>query len=112
MPTYEFKCEGCGLLFDVVRSITEFTRDLDCTSCGKKSDLQVSSNRNLFSVSGIPESPQFNPGLGAVTKGTKHAERLAKERGMIPVGNEKVETVNKYFDKVKDDKAKRSWEDI
>lgn len=39
----------------------------------------------------IPSSePFFNIGLGCVTKGTRDAERIAKSRGLTPMGNETV----------------------
>lgn len=33
------------------------------------------------------EEAFFNHGLGCVTKGTKEAERIAKVKGLVPLGN-------------------------
>lgn len=112
IPTYSYRCERCNLLFDVVRSIKDHVRKDTCTECGGKAEQQIVANRNLFKLSGIPESAEFNPGLGLVTKSNKHAEKIAKEKGLIPVGSERVETVNKYHDKVMSEKQKKAWEDV
>lgn len=34
--------------------------------------------------------PFFNRGLGCITNGTRHAEKIAKQKGLIPVGDAKA----------------------
>lgn len=109
---YEFRCAKCDFLFDVVRSVSEFSRSAQCTQCGNMAELQVSRNKNLFSVSGIPESPEFNPGLGCVVKSGRERKELAKRKGLIEVGTEKVESVHAHFDNAREERLKKSWEDV
>jgi putative FmdB family regulatory protein len=43
MPTYQFKCKGCGTSFEATATIEEKTRGLDlaCVACGEKDVSQV-----------------------------------------------------------------------
>jgi len=38
--------------------------------------------------------PFFNIGLGCVTHGTRHAEKIAKERGLTPIGDAPISMPN------------------
>ena len=41
--------------------------------------------------------PKFNVGLGCVTEGTRHAEKIAKKRGLEPIGDAPLKTVARQF---------------
>lgn len=45
-------------------------------------------------------------------KSNKHAQRLAKERGWVEVGNEDVEKIHKKYDQEREQKAERGWDDV
>jgi len=51
----------------------------------------------------------YNPGLGQWTKSTRHARQIAKEKGLIEVGNEPVESLHKHYDKQRKDKVEQRW---
>lgn len=40
-------------------------------------------------------TPFYNHGLGCVTHGTRHAEKIAKTRGLTPIGDTDFKTVAK-----------------
>ena len=47
-------------------------------------DRKCESNPSFY----IPNTdPKFNMGLGCITHGTRHAEKLAKTRGLVPIGD-------------------------
>lgn len=55
----------------------------ECTICSKhKEKVQAPFVPNM--------TPFFNHGLGCVTNGTRHAEHIAKKRGLIPLGKERL----------------------
>jgi hypothetical protein len=58
------------------------------------------------------ESPEYNPALGQVVKNSKHRKDLAKEKGLIEIGNEPVEKIHKKFDSDRAEKLKKAWEDV
>lgn len=64
----------------------------ECKACSS-----LKSNQSFF----VPDtSPIFNLGLGCETRGIRHAERVARRQGKIPIGDTPFETV-----------ARREWPD-
>lgn len=111
MPIYPYECD-CGENFDVVAKIADI--DNLAPYCPKCGIMLGRLNRRLakvnFSNEKVEDS-EWCPALGCVVKGQKHRERIAKERGLEPLGNESIDTVNSFFDqKQKEVEKKRSEE--
>lgn len=53
----------------------------DCSEC-------TQTSVEAFSIPNT--NPFFNAGLGQVTNGTRDAERIAKKRGLMPIGREPI----------------------
>lgn len=58
------------------------------------------------------EHPEFNHGLGMVTKNKKHRKDEARARGMEEIGNEKTQSIHKHYENALQEKLKRSWEKV
>jgi hypothetical protein len=56
------------------------------------------------------ENREYNPALGCVVNNSKHRAEIAKRRGLIEVGNEKPESLQKAAEKTMADKL--SWENV
>lgn len=91
MPTYPYGCKNCKHEFDVIKSIKDFDSPEACPRCGVLSTERYISLTN-FSGADNWDS-HYNPGLGCVVKNRHHAARIAKQRGLIEVGNESCEKV-------------------
>lgn len=92
MPTYDYACSNCGADFDIIKAIAELNRQENCPSCrSEKTDRRIS--RTHFYGASDWDKSEYNPGLGIVTKNSKHRDREAKARGLIEVGNEDVAKV-------------------
>jgi hypothetical protein len=81
----------------------------DCGSPGERSKLYVTQIDRAAASDW--NNISFNPGLGQWTKSNKHAQQIAKAKGMIEVGNEKPENIHKHFDKQREDTAAQRWTD-
>lgn len=90
MPVYEWECQDCKKSFDLIRSFQEYNLPASCDACQSFNTIRLISRFSFYGASGW-DSASFNPGLGCITKNTKHAEQIAKERGLIPLGNESCE---------------------
>lgn len=56
MPIYEYRCQDCELVFEVLRSIKDSDSPIDCTNCHSTNTNRVQST--CFSkVSGGSPSP-------------------------------------------------------
>lgn len=68
-------------------TVTGGKRTGNCRACDK---LVV--NEAFF----VPNmTPKFNMGLGCITSGTRDAEKKAKQRGLVPIGDAKAHQVFK-----------------
>lgn len=109
VPTYEFFCQKCDKVFETIESIKEYDGDGECPVCKNVSTQRILS-ANIQFIGTKVESPEYNPAFGQVVKNKRHRQELAKEKGLIEIGNEKPETVHKYHEQVKADNYKRRWE--
>ncbi len=85
---YDYCCGSCGMSCDIVKRVVELDRLELCTRC----------NHPMVRVFHLPqlmrtkvEDAYFCNGLGRVVKNSTEAKRVAKERGLVEVGNEKPE---------------------
>ena len=109
--TYEYLCEECGVLTDVIKSVADLDRREECEHC--EGTLSRQFNFNVHFVGSGVESAEYNPGLGAVTKSKYHRSELAKRKGVVEVGSD-FGTSNKmqaHYDGERARKRAKSWED-
>ena len=97
MPAYIYLCLKCDRKFDIVKSIKSLDDPEACPGCAALETRRCLQRVNFNGASDWDKA-EYNPGLGCVVKNTKHRERLAKERGLIEVGNEDVSKVIKTQD--------------
>jgi putative FmdB family regulatory protein len=109
MPFYEYRCE-VGHEFEVVKNISEIDREETCQECGKVAERQM-PRRFGFTGASDWNTQTWNHGLGCFTKSNREAEKIAKARGLEPVGTEKVENLHKQADKAREDNYKARWSD-
>ena len=89
MPTYEFFCAECNAIDEVVRPMSASGAPYQCPECYgptvKKLTLPQVITKGL-------EIPYLHPAFGTVMTDTQ-AKAEAKRRGMIEVGNEKLDSL-------------------
>jgi len=110
MPVYQYNCEKCDKDFDVVKPMAESSRPESCPTCGNNAD-RVFSCKVEFIGTKI-EDAEFNHGLGCVTKSKRHRDEIAKRLGAIEIGNENPEKIDKHFAQQREEKRRKSWENI
>jgi putative FmdB family regulatory protein len=55
MPIYEYQCQNCGEEFDMLRSIKENDRDVECPYCHEKAAerrISLTSAKDVFKTFG------------------------------------------------------------
>jgi hypothetical protein len=82
--------------------------------CGSQNTVRTIAVSQAFSktAAGDWNSAHYSPALGKVVKSNAEARRLAKERGMVEVGNESLEKIHKKYDTERQVKAEKGWDDI
>lgn len=108
MPTYEYMCDECELLMEVIKPMSESARAENCGTCGRQG-RRLFSSKVQFAGTAVQHA-EYNPAFGKVVNNKYHRGELAKKHGMVEVGNEKPDTINKHFDDGRAEKRRKSWE--
>ena len=108
---YPYRCDdGCQHEFDIYKSYKDIDNTEHCPECNVVSQRKIAPS-NLYAV-GEWDYNEYNHGLGCWTKGTKHAEKIARSRGLEPVGNESVESLDKRNEADKARRHKAAWDSV
>lgn len=91
MPTYPYRCEN-GHETEIVKAMSEIDRAEVCEHCAAPAERYIS--RTHFYGAGDWNRPEFNPGLGCITKSWKHARQIAKSRGLEEVGTTSTDQIH------------------
>lgn len=86
MPIYGFKCVNCGMAVDKLMSWEKMQRtEVVCTKCNVEMRRVITAPAKTASgwgdqgnISGI-----YNKGLGCFVKNDRHADEIAKSRGLV-----------------------------
>lgn len=109
MPIYEYACDDCRQFFEVTKPMSESGTEEHCPRCAAVA-AKVPSLTNIDkTAAGSWNQASYNPGLGCWTESTKHAEQIAKRRGLEPIGNEPVEKLHKRYEQERKDIRARRW---
>lgn len=111
MAIYDYFCDKCESEYEVIKSIKDYDGKDPCPKCGVVGSRLF--DRCTFHHIGAKVKDAYKcPALGKVIKSDKHRNELAKQLGVIEIGNEKPETIHKTFDKQREDKRLKAYEDI
>lgn len=112
MPQYPYFCSPCDHTWDVIKPMSESHSPERCPNCqaeAVKGACAFNIDKLALTTGGVGSGEQFNPGLGCMVQSTRHAEQIAKARGLEPVGSEPIEKIHKHFDKAREEKNKLAW---
>ena len=104
---YPYQCTSCNLSFDVIKS-AKFYKTLEyCPDCNSKGQRVFTPPQ----ISVDKTQPEYNPAFGKVIKNKRHRKYEADKRGMIEVGNEKPDILQKDADNTLEHKKNKRWDD-
>lgn len=109
---YPYRCP-CGNEFEVIKHSKIIDRVEVCPNCGHnctKENRYIS--RTSFYGASDWDSAEYNPGLGCVTRNKLHRDRIAKDRGLIEIGNEDIVKHDIELEKERDRKIDEKWEKL
>jgi Cu2+-containing amine oxidase len=97
----------------VIKRIAQCDDLENCPLC-KKAEIE-GKHRLLGAVIFYGEKQDdafYSIPLGRVVNGKKHMRQLAKEKGLIEVGNEKVDKLHSDADNYHENKSKERWSEF
>jgi len=86
---YEYYCSDCNITCEITKTIKEIDRREDCTDCGNTMVRHLTGKVGFSGEKTTTEVSYFHHGLGRVVSSDKQAKDIARERGLIEVGNDK-----------------------
>ena len=112
MPIYDYKCKSCQDVFDVYKTIANADIIETCPHCQAECDKthRIISGHEFYGEK--PEEPFFSVPLGKWVKGKNDMRRQAKQRGLIEIGNENIETLNDRADRDQQKRDRERWSEF
>lgn len=110
---YEYECTKCQCHFDVVKPVKDIDINEFCEKCGNPAERIFVPSKVYFSGEKVTHA-EYNPAFGCVIKNKRHRDDLAKERGMIEIGNDFKSSANLHNTQEAklNEKLKKKWEDV
>lgn len=111
MPLYKYECQDCQIINDIVKPMSESSREEKCDKC---STILRRIYTSFHVIGASVENAEYNPGLGCVVKNKRHREEIAKQRGLTEIGNDfgSGEKMQKHFEKKRKDEREKAWDNI
>ena len=111
--TYEYACQKCDQIFDVIKPVKEIDNIEHCPDCGGVGDRMFAPRRVYLSGTAV-QNAEYNPALGCVVKNKEHRAEIAKRKGLIEIGNDfkSGDSLQNKFEKDRREKREKSWEDV
>lgn len=85
---YEYSCEKCQKSVDVVKPLADYDRVEMCPTCSDTKMIRAFAPTRTHLYGTKVEEAYFSHALGQVVKGDTHARQIAKQKGLIELGNE------------------------
>lgn len=109
MPTYLYACAFCSTAWDVVKSMSAIDRIEECPACGRDNDSKARQVTRTYFYGAKVEDATWDPAFGKVIKSARHRKDEARARGLTEIGNEKPETIEKHFERQREETREKRW---
>lgn len=105
---YAYRC-ACKNMWDVVKSLSEIDNVETCEKCGQTGERFIAG----FSFYGASDwdKTEYNPGLGCITRNSKHRDQIARSRGLIEIGNEDPNKLHAHYEAQRERDHAQRWQE-
>lgn len=107
---YEYECSSCDLVIEITKSASDYRRDEKCNCCGKQMTAVVTGGGGILLKR--TEFPEYNPAFGTVVRNSTHRKELAKQRGVVEIGNESIDRLGKDFEQEAKKRRAVGWDSL
>ena len=111
MPIYPYQCTECDHEFEVAKRVAQIEDIEHCEECEAVASRGI-SDKISFSGEKEWDTAHYNPAFGKVMGSNSEARREAKRMGMIEMGDEPVEKINKKYDADRKNKSDKMYDDL
>lgn len=103
---YPYECQN-GHEFEIIKSVRDIDLEEKCPTCSLVA-MRTIAKRQSFAGATDWDTRHYSPALGRVVKSNAEARKIAKERGLIEIGNEDPDKMHKTFAAEREKKADRN----
>ena len=89
---YPYYCSQCDTECEIIKSLDDIDRVETC-ECGHKMARKISDKIGFKNEKVSENQSFFHPALGCVVNSNSQAQKIARERGLVEVGNDKMESL-------------------
>ena len=89
---YPYYCSQCDAETEIIKPLEEIDRVETC-KCGHDMARKISEKVSFRNEKVADNQTYFHPTLGCVVNSNSEAQRIAREKGAIELGNESPESV-------------------
>ena len=108
---YPYECSCCGNKWDVIKRVSEINNPEYCCQCNNIGERKIAQKGHFYGAE--VEDAEFCPALGCVVKSKAHRRRLAKQLGLVEVGNENMEKWSQERERQRQNEIKKFYmEDV
>jgi len=107
--TYQYVCEHCSVCFEVSKKVDQRFGQEFCPMCNHTGKRILFPQHTYLNGTSVQEA-EFNPAFGKVIKNKRHRNELAKEKGMMEIGNTSTDSMQKHCDQIMC--QNQSWDNI
>jgi putative FmdB family regulatory protein len=90
MPVnHDYECSACKSLFEALVEVDQ--REVDCPVCNRGRAVRVYKVFGPMLGKSKGKYPRFDTQLGITIESAQHMEKVAKQRGLVPMGREEFD---------------------
>lgn len=108
---YPYQCTSCRHEFEVIKSVRDIESPENCPVCDIISIRTIARSQSFFGATDW-DTRHYNHALGMVVRSNKEAQKIARERGLVEIGNENVDKIHRTFDTDREKKISTRYDDI
>lgn len=118
---FDYECASCKSMFEAMAEPEQ--REVDCPVCTKGRAIRVYRKFSGLLGKNKGRYPVFDHQLGITIESSQHMEKVAKQRGLVPMGREEFDR-SRHAPRSPDpldsnepdpeliEAAKRAWDDV
>ena len=79
MPIYEYKCQDCGKISEIITSVARKNKDITCKNCGSKNVIKTISAPAQVTIADKSHAPSNSQGCCGTTNPCENPKRCCEK---------------------------------
>lgn len=107
---YPYRCDACGHTWEVIKRVAEIDNAESCPTCSCLGVRFIASRQTFYNEK--VEDAYYCPALGTIVKNKAHRNKIAKDRGLIEIGNDDPPSNAHKYDALREKNARDRYREF